>query len=316
MPIINKFSVENNCVKFQIDNTKGIYKISFTNALRRILISHIKCYIIDFKDVTFIENNSLFNNEFLKSRLCLIPILSNNQKVNYDFLQVTCNKKNDSNTIEDVLVSDFKIKDRTTDEQLNIKDFFVHQELLFTKLQMEQYINFEANLKKNDAFNGGASYSPVSSCIVTFNNSNYSKEAISERERNYDLNTKNEPNTYNFSYENIGFFDSKELIKLGFDTLIEKLNEFKTKFDDYEFKNDFYFFMIKDENDTLGNLVTSYLMDNSNIEYSGYNIEHPLKNEIIIKIKINGKKEQLFKIINTTIDDIISMVSTLKKEIK
>ena len=166
------------------------------------------------------------------------------------------------------------------------------------------------------AFNGGASYSPVSSCIVTFNNSNYSKEAISERERNYDLNTKNEPNTYNFSYENIGFFDSKELIKLGFDTLIEKLNEFKTKFDDYEFKNDFYFFMIKDENDTLGNLVTSYLMDNSNIEYSGYNIEHPLKNEIIIKIKINGKKEQLFKIINYNIDDIISMVSTLKKEIK
>ena len=119
MPIINKFSVENNCVKFQIDNTKGIYKISFTNALRRILISHIKCYIIDFKDVTFIENNSLFNNEFLKSRLCLIPILSNNQKVNYEFLQVTCNKKNDSNTIEDVLVSDFKIKDRTTEATRN-----------------------------------------------------------------------------------------------------------------------------------------------------------------------------------------------------
>ena len=67
MPIINKFSVENNCVKFQIDNTKGIYKISFTNALRRILISHIKCYIIDFKDVDAI----IFSGSYF-SRIRLI----------------------------------------------------------------------------------------------------------------------------------------------------------------------------------------------------------------------------------------------------
>ena len=314
MSIIDNFSVENNCVKFQINNTKGIYKICFTNALRRILISHIKCHIIDFNDTNFIENNSLFNNEFLKSRLCLIPILSNNKTVNYDFLQVSCSKKNDSNTIEDVLVSEFKIKDRTTDEELNIKDFFVHQDLLFTKLQIDQHINFEANLKKNDAFNGGSFFSPVASCVVTFNNSNYSKEPIIERERNYDLNTKNEPKTYDFYYENIGFYDSKEIILIGCDVLIEKLNDFKTKFDEYEFKNEFYYFLIKDENDTIGNLFTSYLLDDKLIEYSGYNIDHPLKNEIMVKIKINGNKDLLFKTINTTIDNIISMISTLKKD--
>lgn len=316
MTIINNYSVEDNIIKFQLNNSKGLYKISFTNALRRILISYIDCYVIDFNDTTFVENNSLFNSEFLKNRLCLIPILSNNTKVNYEFLQVSCNKKNDKQTIEDVYVSDFKIKDRTTDKELDIKDFFIAQDILFTKLQMEQFIHFEANLKKSNAFISGSSYSPVSSCIVTFNNSNYDKEEVIERERNYDLNSKNEPNVYNFYYENIGFFDSKELIHKACDVLVDKLTDLKTKFDNYEFKNDFYHFIVYEENDTLGNLFSSYLLENKEITYSGYSLEHPLKNNILVKIKIEGKKEQLFKIINNTIDDLIKMTTDLKKEFK
>ena len=316
MTIINNYSVENNCVKFQLNNSKGLYKISFTNALRRILISYIECYVIDFNDTKFIENNSLFNNEFLKSRLCLIPILSNISSVNYEFLQVSCNKKNDKHVIDDVFVSDFKIKDRTTDKELDIKDFFVHQDILFTKLQLEQYIHFEGNLKKLDAFTGGSSYSPVSSCVVTFNNSNYEKEPIIERERNFDLNSKNEPKIYDFYYENIGFYESKELIKIACDVLMNKLSILKTKFDNYEFKNDFYYFTVHEENDTLGNLFSSYILENKDILYSGYNLEHPLKNSILMKIKIDGKKEKLFNLINDTIDNLIDMTKDLKKEFK
>jgi DNA-directed RNA polymerase subunit L len=316
MTIINNYSVEDNIVKFQLNNSKGLYKISFTNALRRILISYIDCYVIDFKDTTFIENNSLFNSEFLKSRLCLIPILSNKTNVNYEFLQVICNKKNEKQNIEDVYVSDFKIKDRTTDKELDIKDFFVHQDILFTKLQIEQFIHFEANLKKSNAFIGGSPHSPVSSCVVTFNNLNYDKEEVIERERNYDLNSKNEPNIYDFYYENIGFFDSTELIKIACDVMVNKLNDLKTKFDNYEYKNDFYHFTLYEENDTLGNLFSTYLLENKQINYSGYSLEHPLKNNIILKIKIEGKKEELFKIINNTIDDLIKMTTDLKKEFK
>lgn len=316
MTLINNYSIENNCIKFQLNNTKGLYKISFTNALRRILISYIDCYVIDFNDTNFIENNSLFNSEFLKNRLCLIPILSNKTNINYEFLQVSCNKKNDKQVIDDVYVSDFKIKDRTTDQELDIKDFFVHQDLLFTKLQLEQYINFEANLKKSNAFVGGSFYSPVSSCVVTFNNSNYDKEPVIDRERNFDLNSKNEPKIYDFYYENIGFFDSKELIKIACDVLMEKLNNLKSKFDNYEFKNDFYHFMVYEENDTLGHLFTSYLLENKDIIYAGYSLEHPLKNNILLKIKIDGKKEKLFKLMEDTIDNLINMTKELKKEFK
>ena len=315
MSVISNYSIENNIVKFKLNNTNAKYKISFTNALRRILISYIDCYAIDFNGIGFIENNSLFNNEFLKKRLSLIPIISNNNH-NYEFIQVFCQAENDKEIVKDVYVSDFKIKDRTIDKELKISDFFSDMDILFSKLQFEQKINFECNLKKNNAFEGGSSFSPVSSCVVTFENSNYSKDNITDRERNYDLNSKNEPKTYEFYYENIGFFKSEELIKIAIDVLIEKLNDFKTKFDNIEYNNDFYYFSINNENDTIGNLFCTYFLDNKEISYCGYNIVHPLKNDIIIKIKIDGKKDKLLKLIQEQIEELINMAKDLKKQFK
>lgn len=315
MSVISNYSIENNIVKFKLNNTSAKYKISFTNALRRILISYIDCYAIDFNDIKFIENNSLFNNEFLKKRLSLIPIISNNNH-NYEFIQVFCEKENDKEIIQDVYVSDFKVKDRTMDKELNINDFFSDMDILFSKLQFEQKINFECNIKKNNAFEGGSSFSPVSSCVVTFENSNYSKDNITDRERNYDLNSKNEPKTYDFYYENIGFFKSEELIKIAIDVLVEKLNDFKIKFDNIEYNSDFYYFSINNENDTIGNLFCTYFLDNKEISYCGYNIVHPLKNDIIIKIKIDGKKDKLLKLIQEQIEELINMAKDLKKQFK
>ena len=315
MSVINNYSNKDNCVKFQLNNSKNLYKISYCNTIRRILISYIDCYAMDIKDIKFNNNNSLFNSEFLKDRLSLIPIISNNNE-KYELLQIYCEKNNNNELIEDVYVSDFKIKDKTTNKELDIKKFIYEQDILFTKLQIDQSINFEANIKKNNAFDGGSIFSPVSSCVVTFHNSNYSKEPLLDRERNYDLNQKNEPNIYEFSYENIGFFNSDELIKLALDVLINKLNNMKNKFDDFEFKNDFYYFLLKDENDTMGNIFSSYLLDNKDIKYCGYNIIHPLKNDISVKIKIDGKKDKLMKIINDTIVELITMTEKLKKEFK
>lgn len=312
---VKNYSIKDNVVKFQLNNSKGLYKNSFPNALRRILISYIDCYTIDVDNVKFLENNSLFNNEFLKQRLSLIPIISTNNE-NYEFLEISCEKRNEIENIDDILTSEFKIKDRTTDKELKIENFISDLDILFSKLQINQNIKFEASLKKGNAFNDGSAYSPVSSCVVTFHNSNYDKEEVIQRERNYDLNSNNDPYIYDFYYENIGFFKSEDLIKLACDILIKKLQEFKNKMDNLEYENDFYTTVLNNENDTIGNLFTTYLLDNKEIVYCGYNIFHPLKNDIFIKIKIDGKKDKLYKIIEQTIDQLINMTEKLKKEFK
>ena len=315
MSIINNFSNENKCVKFQINNTNGEFKISFPNCLRRIIISYIDCYCIDFESIKFSENNSLFNNEFLKERLKLIPIISNNNE-KYELLKLSCDINNDTEIIQNIYISEFTIKDTTTNKEYDISKFIEEEEILFTKLQSNQKINFDCSFIKSNAFTKGASFCPVSSCVVTFHNSDYDNEAIIDRERNYDLNSINEPKIYNFSYESIGFYKPEEIVKIGCQVMIEKLNNFKNKFDDFEFLDDFYNFHIKDENDTLGNVFTSYLLENKEIKYCGYENIHPLKNEITIKIKIEGKKEKLMELIESTIDDLIKKIENIKKEFK
>ena len=48
---IQNLTQKNDIIEFDINNKKSEYKISFCNALRRILISNIKCYGINFNEI-------------------------------------------------------------------------------------------------------------------------------------------------------------------------------------------------------------------------------------------------------------------------
>ena len=116
-------------------------------------------------------------------------------------------------------------------------------------------------------------------------------------------------NQYNFKIESVGNLYSYELlynsivifqlklidlitnIKLNNDILIFSNN---ITFID---KNDYIELIVNNEDHTLGNIINQYINDyfNTFIEYSSYKIVHPLKNNIIFKIKL---KENLKPIDN------------------
>lgn len=298
--------ITNNSIGFDLINKDNKYKISFSNALRRIFISYIKTYIIDFDQTKFIENNSIFNNEFLKKRLSLIPIYSGDGKIEYSQVMIRCNIKNDNESIKSVYCRDFEVKNHLTGEIIDNNRLLPYPDLLFTKLQQNQFIHFESYLIKNDAFHGGSEYSPVASCLVKFNSTG--------GERDYQKNKEGAPEIYEFRMDNIGFFNSNEMIMKSFEVLKDKLAAFELKCRNPTFENDLYILHIEDENDTLGNLVASYLLDNEQITFCGYVIEHPLKNNILVKIKTKLKKEELYKAIQEAINNIMSLIKLLEKE--
>lgn len=327
MVIVKNIKSSNDLLTFEIDNKSSEYKLSLCNGLRRVILSEIEVFCLDENKINFEENNSILNNEFLKHRLSLIPFICD-KNYDYDKLVVRCIAKNDSENIKSVYASDFEIYDESTETKLNIKNYVKYPNILFAKLQNNQYFSFEAKFSKGKSSENGAQYCPVSSCVVTFKKdenkikditkdfSEQDKKSFSllEDQRIFKKNKSGEPEIFEFQIESIGFYENKTIIKKGIDVLKEKINNLKEIFNEIELVNDFYQIRVSESNDTVGNLLSSYVQEIKDVNYSGYLIEHPLKNEVLFKFKTTLTKKNFIDNVISKIKEINGLLDKLKKD--
>ena len=329
-------------VSFDLDNKSKNVKISMANAIRRAILSDIETYIMDPHKTTFFENDSILNNEFLSHRLSLIPIVLNIPNINYDNLVFACNKKNEDENIMSVYASDFTCTDAETKEIIDNNLIFKYPGILFAKLKVNQYFSFESRLSMNTAFHGGSAYMAVSKCVYTFkiddakvkeeiktmNESDKISFFTQDVERVYERNGAGEPSVYQYVVESIGFYDALTICTLSVKGLITRLEEIKTEFmntksskiiltQDKE-STDFFDFLIEGENDTIGNLITSYISSDDNVFYCGYVIKHPLNININLKIKLkkDNDVENVIATINRNIDIVIGILADIGDGLK
>jgi DNA-directed RNA polymerase subunit L len=333
--------MNNEVISFDLNNDSKEIKTSFANALRRTIISDIYTYIINNETIIFFDNTSMLNNEFLKHRLTLIPIISDLDNINYEDITITCKKKNENENMENIYVSDFIC----IDNKNNIIDnniLFKYPNILFAKLKNNQFLSFECKLTKNNAYYGGSFFSPVSVCVYTFKlddkkvnemtneMSDAQKKTFASQdiERIYKKNENGDPYCYQFQIESSGFYNSKNILLLGIDALKERLNNLKIEFKNQKSKKitllennenpDFFEFLIDHENETIGNLLSTYITYNPNIYFCGYVIEHPLKNNIILRIKLKEENtlDNNIKIIDNMITYLIDLLDKMTNDIK
>lgn len=348
MSLISNFKIEDDSVSFDLNNntTKNI-KISMANALRCILISEIKTYIIDAESVNFYdpyEDDRILNYEFLTDRLCLIPVISN-QNIDYDNIVISCKKENQDEHIENIYVSDFICKNSLTDEIIENTVLFKYPEILFTKLKNSNKISFECKLKKDCASYKGAKFSahsPIAGCSYRFKIDdklvNDMMKEMSEKEkktfltqdveRYYEKNSIGEPSVFQFQYESIGFYDCKTILEMGIEVFIDNISNVKNEFDNLnggkisyleeDTQEDFFKFLIGNMGDYEGNLLSTYLSNYTNVFYCGYVIHHPLKKNVILKIKLNNNNNlnDVIKTIKEVCDNILDILTDLLNEVK
>ena len=77
-----------------------------------------------------------------------------------------------------------------------------------------------------------------------------------------------------------------------------------------------YDFNILDEDDTIGNLLSSYIVDDDKIEFCGYDIPHPLDNKLIIRtsLKQGNTMENNIDVFKNNIDKLVKIIDEVKKE--
>ncbi len=156
----------------------------------------------------------------------------------------------------------------------------------------------------------------------------YNSFQLLDKERVFFINSKGEPNIFQYSVETIGFYKPDEIIVNGMKMLFLILKDiinsinFKTTTNNIEIvTNDKLLIsdtvgqqngisiLIKKENHTIGNLLSNYLrlmfLDNEPLlKYASYRMPHPLVEEIeIILIPHVEDKEVYIKYIKNCIDD-------------
>jgi DNA-directed RNA polymerase subunit L len=313
------------------DKTKGSSRLEFDitgkevnyviiNTLRRMVLSDIPIYA--YSEFIFNKNNSIFHNNFIKNQIKNLPVWGIDNKIEfYEKLKVSNNEVN--NEIEDLednveLSVDKKINS-TSLEQLTMyvdynnksndiitittehaKFYFAQKQISnpyptpiqLVKLQPTQNITFTAvtsiGIEKENAI-----YSPVSICV-------------------YEEKKENE---FKFIIESKGQITEKVILHRAIINLnknIESiLNQFIENLDNNELSGQIE---IKNEDHTIGNLITHGLQNHKNVTFASYYLPHPLEKRVIIEYKLKSGK---FKdILKEVINEYIELYNKLDKLIE
>lgn len=297
--------------------------IAIINGLRRTILTDIPVIGISGEEnvsVDIIVNTGPLHNEIISHRIGLIPLnFSEEDTEKFDentSYQFELNLKNESNIIENIETDKITGKKNevslTKQELANIfpANKVTKNHILITKLRTNEHLHFIANAIKNTArFN--ASFSPVSLCNFYYIQNPEKAEKIDsvlDKERAFYKNKYGDANKIMFEIEPVGNLQPKYLINKAIEIIIEKLNKLRDnvtiednndvviikKFKDLDYTYDFD---ITNEDDTLGNIIQSYIhnkyirenkssLADTKCTYIGYICPHPLKQLLRIRITL------------------------------
>ena len=317
-----------DCHTFEINNID----LAVVNGIRRIILTDIPITGIigeklenDDPTVDVIINNGALHNEIIIHRIGLIPICLHEEEIEQyqdNSIQIELNVKNTTNKTIDVRTNDI-IATRNSvpisKEELNTifpanktsKDY-----ILITRLRTGEHLHFKARIVKRKG-RDNASFNPVS--LSNFSYIQDPKEAdkktnILDKERSYYKNKYGDPVRFKFDIESINRnIGPRYLVSKSLDILIHKLEGLrrelnseaasaasaKVKIQPFQDIQGTFEFIIEDEDDTLGNVIQSYIhnrfirenqkyKDTIACTYVGYICPHPLKSLMILRISLEG----------------------------
>lgn len=313
-----------NCHSFDIYNID----LAVVNGIRRVILTDIPTPGIigekldnDDPTVEILINNGALHNEIIIHRIGLIPIcLTEDEIKSYEDndIQIELNMKNTTNKTIDVTTNHITATRNSVNISENeLKDIFPANKIskdyiLITRLRTGEHLHFKANIVKRKG-RDNASFNPVS--LSNFSYIQDPKEAdqksnILDKERSYYKNKYGDPTRFKFDIESINHnIGPKYLVSKSLDIIINKLEllkkelnaEISEKVKIQQFQNieGTYEFIVEDEDDTLGNIIQSYIhnqyireknqfKDKISCTYIGYICPHPLKSLMIIRISLEN----------------------------
>lgn len=324
--------------------------ISIVNGIRRVILTDIPiCGFIGESESTveIYKNNGPLHNEIMSHRIGLIPVcLTEDEVENFEEGSIVFELNVSNENINKLNVHSGNMKGTMNGKEITPvqlsrifpKNPVSGSHILITRLRPTEEIHFKATVVKRT----GRYHSVF--CPVSLSNFFYiqdpsvskTKEGVLEKERSYYKNKYGDANIVQFEIEPLNQeLGPKYLVNKSLEIIIMKLknliqnilenNATKINVTQFEELANTYEFDIPGEDDTLGNIIQSYIhnkyiretaKENVNCSYVGYLCPHPLKDQLLVRITLidQTEKSTFIKFLNTNCMEIIENISNIKNE--
>ena len=225
----------------------------------------------------------MYNNDYIRNRLENFPLINLNFKLNleeYNNLRTyTRGIEKINNEYEDNNINMYLDVKNNGDNILNVTTddlkFYINEKseksiyknpMLICKLKKREEIVLSFKVDKG----------------VGLNNSRYSVAHVYYEQLG--------DNNFLLTIEPRGQLSIKEILFRAFEIIKYKLNLINDKFIKEGINESSGIIVLKNEDHTLGNLLTYRLQENSDISFAGYELEHLLIKDVRIRYSVKGKK--------------------------
>lgn len=290
--------------------------LSLVNAMRRVILTDIE--VVGFSgeeepSLEVVANTGRLHNEIMLHRFGLLPL--HVSEVDTDAFEegqyaFELNKVNKTEDMINVTTHDFAVTkdDRALTEQEVRRMFPVDMvskaPVLITRLRPHEQLHVKGvAVKRTARFHAG--FSPVSLCTFFFMEDPVlaaSADNVLDKERAYMRNNYGDPMAFQFSIEPKIALSPRYLVHKAQEIIAGKLNTVLQEI--YQDESDKVTiaqgdtggvnFTFKGEDDTLGNLLQSYLHvhfvrpGGKQVTYAGYYCPHPLDDTMVLNLRMEA----------------------------
>jgi DNA-directed RNA polymerase subunit D len=307
---------------FQLDfEVRGVQP-AFVNALRRIILNETP--VVEIGEVEIHENNTLMPHEMLRHRTEMLPV--NVRPTEDDILRtakLTLLKEGEG----EVFTSDFAIsagEGLRTD--LLMKDRDIGEPLYFLKMKKDTKVHLTARLRKNMTGTHACTVSykyhideeKVEEAKADFLAANPSMPDAAQVfdnfyiQRCYHKNEKGRPDWFDFTVESIGLLSAKEIVVLALRILKERVQQWSKLEDILHEAEEGVYTLTSAEGHTIGALVQTLLYESGLCDFASYDVPHPLKQVMHVRVRTTRSPQELLAYCATTVAEVCD---ALEKEL-
>lgn len=322
--------------------------VSIVNGVRRVILTDIP--VVGFlgeenPTVDVDINTGRLHNEFIVHRFGLLPIhLSEEETEGYmdDDLTMELHVRNTTDGMLNVTTHDMKLfrnEKQLTDRDTHLLfpvDRVTKTPILITRLHPGEELKVRGKAVKETA-RTHAGFSPVSLCTFHYMLDPIEAQKatnVLDRERAFMRNDYGDPQAIQFELESVNALPPRYLVHKALEILYEKVSKFAqeimTEGSDHVthgfIREKGYTFVVKGEDDTLGNILQSYMHvhyvrekaqtpSGTKVTWAGYYCPHPLDATMELSMTVEDTSTSA-KVYLDVMQEVCQNIMTILKDMQ